>query len=123
VTDLVVVAPLKPGAAERARELLAEGPPFDLDQSVFHRHTVHLSDREAVFVFHAAGSSATLELSAEDPELLRAASAWNEVLAERPRIARAAFEWERAETGSDVSYAATPGPGDSDGGEIYAPRD
>jgi hypothetical protein len=122
VSHLVVVAPLKPGMAERARELLAAGPPFDLERMDFVRHAVHLTDREIVFVFEREGDSATLELSAEDPAIWEAAAAWQECFAERPRVARPAFFWERVDTPGGVSFEPTPGPGDSDGGDLYPPQ-
>jgi hypothetical protein len=121
VTELVVVVPLKPGAADRVRELLAEGPPFELEDTAFHRHAVHVTDREAIFVFEGTAESTTLVLPAEDPALLEAAAAWREVIAEKPRIARLAFSWERPPSAEDLSFEPTPGPGDSDGGELYAP--
>ena len=123
MTALVVIVPLKPGAAERARELLAAGPPFDLEESAFTRHTVHLTEREAIFVFEGDGDSATLALAAEDPGVWSAAAAWRECLAERPRVARLAFGWERVGAPEDVSFEPTPGPGDSDGGDLYMPGD
>jgi hypothetical protein len=122
MTSLVVVVPLKPGAAERARELLAAGPPFDLERSAFSRHTVYLTDREVVFAFEGEGDSATLALAAEDPEVWSAASAWRECMAERPRVARLAFAWERACSPEDVFFEPTPGPGDSDGGDLFTPE-
>jgi hypothetical protein len=118
---LVVVAPLKPEMADRARELVAEGPPFDLDALGFDRHGVYLTDREAVFVFERADGSPSLALSAEDPALWQAASAWQECFSERPRVARAAFSWERAQALRGVSFEPTPGQGDSDGGDLYPP--
>jgi len=121
VAQLVVVLPLKPGSAARARELLAGGPPFELAETQFRRHAVHLSDREAIVVFEAEAEAATLALHAEDPVLMEAAAAWREVLAEKPRIARLAFSWERPDDSDDLFYAPTPGPGDSDGGELYSP--
>jgi hypothetical protein len=121
LTSLVVVVPLKPGSMGKARELLAAGPPFDLEQSAFSRHAVHLTEREVIFVFEGEGDSATLALGAEEPELLQAASAWKELFAERPRIARLAFAWERVDAVEEVFFAPTPGPGDSDGGDLYAP--
>jgi hypothetical protein len=123
LTSLVVVVPLKPGAVERARELLATGPPFDLEKSAFRRHAVHLTEREVIFAFEGEGDSATLALGAEEPELLKAASAWKELFAERPRIARLAFAWERVELLDEVFFEPTPGPGDSDGGDLYTPGD
>jgi hypothetical protein len=115
------VAPLKPGMAERARELIAGGPPFELENTKFVRHAVHLTDREVVFVFEGEGDSAALELSAEHPVIWEAAAAWQECFADRPRVARSAFSWERAEALRGVSFEPTPGPGDSDGGDLYAP--
>jgi hypothetical protein len=121
LSSLVVVVPLKPGAIERARELLAAGPPFDLEQSAFSRHAVHLTEREVIFVFEGEGDSATIALGAEDPELWEAASAWKALFAERPRIARRAFAWERGELSDELFFEATPGPGDSEGGDLYTP--
>ena len=117
---LVVVAPLREGARERALELLSEGPPFELEGTRFDRHDVHLTDREAIFVFEGPGAS-TLELPGEDPALWRAAEAWQECLAGSPRVAKTAFSWERADEPPDVSFAPTPGPGDSEGGDLFSP--
>jgi hypothetical protein len=122
MSHLVVVAPLKPGMAERARGLLAAGPPFDLGSTAFVRHAIHLTEKEAVFVFEGEGESAVLELAAEDPAIWQAAAAWEECFAERPRVARPGFVWERAEASSDLSFDSTPGPGDSDGGDVYPPQ-
>jgi hypothetical protein len=96
VNALVVVAPLKAGELQRARELLDEGPPFDLEASRFEEHEVFLTSNEAVFVFVGGSASAgTLTLAAEDPQVWRAAKAWGEVLDGRPRIARSVFSWKR----------------------------
>jgi hypothetical protein len=96
VSTLVVVAPLKDGALERARELLAEGPPFDLEASRFEKHEVFLTSREVVFVFKGGpGPGGTLALAAEDPQVWRAAKDWGECLDGRPRIARSVFAWKR----------------------------
>jgi hypothetical protein len=98
MSRLVVVAPLKEGSLARAKELLAEGPPFALEDSRFDSHEVFLTDREVVFVFE--GSSAegeTLTLAAEDPAIARAAEAWAECLDGRPRLARSAWSWKRSQ--------------------------
>jgi hypothetical protein len=100
VSRLVVVAPLRPGGAERARELLDAGPPFDLEGSPFEAHEVFLTPNEVVFVFDGGKSSEAVKLAAEDPAVWRAAKAWAECLEGRPRIAREAFSWKR-ETASD----------------------
>jgi hypothetical protein len=121
VSRLVVIVPLKAGARERAEELLRQGPPFDLEATQFDRHHVFLTDREAVFLFEGAGPSSTLQLPGEDPALWRAADAWSECMAERPRIASTAYSWLRPAEPEGVSFAPTPGPGDSEGGDIYTP--
>ena len=121
MAQLVVVLPLRAGTADRARELLAGGPPFDLEETEFQRHTVHMTEREVLFVFDAEAQSTTLTLPGEDPALWQAAVAWREVLDGKPRVARLAFSWARPEASDEVSYEPTPGPGDSDGGDVYAP--
>jgi hypothetical protein len=100
VTRLVVVAPLRPGGADRARELLDAGPPFDLEGSRFDAHEVYVTPNEVVFVFDGGESAGALSLAAEDPAVWRAAKAWAECLDGRPRIAREAFSWKRG-TASD----------------------
>jgi hypothetical protein len=55
MSRLVVIAPLRENARERAVQLLSEGPPFQLEETAFDRHQVYLTDREAVFVFEGPG--------------------------------------------------------------------
>jgi len=96
MSTLVVVAQLKPGGDARARELLEEGPPFELAGSPFDSHEVFVTPQEVVFVFQGRGAAGqTLSLPAGDPNVWRAAKAWSECLEGRPRIARSAFVWER----------------------------
>lgn len=96
MSRLVVVAPLRPGAEARARELLDEGPPFDLEGSAFDAHEVFVTPQEVVFVFEGTASAGeTLSLAAEDPGIWRAAKDWADCLDGRPRIARSAFSWMR----------------------------
>jgi hypothetical protein len=98
MTRLVVVAPLKPGCADRARELLDAGPPFELEESRFDSHEVFLSESEVVFVFEGEPvAGETLTFAADDPGISRAAKAWSECLDGRPRVARSAFSWKRAQ--------------------------
>ena len=95
MSRLVLVVPLEEGAATRARELLRDGPPFELETTHLERHEVFLTDYEAVFVFETAGEAPALELEAGDPPRRKAAAAWREVMAGRPRKAETAFSWER----------------------------
>jgi hypothetical protein len=54
-----------------------------------------------------------------DPELWEAATAWAEHVAGPPRIAESAVSWSGSEPEEDISFLPTPGPGDSDDGNIY----
>lgn len=95
MSRLVLVVPLREGSLDRVRELLAEGPPFELATTHLERHEVYLTDREAVFVFEAPGEEPPLRLQAGNPALRNAAAAWRECMAGRPRKAETAFFWLR----------------------------
>lgn len=95
MSRLVLVVPLREGTAARARALLAEGPPFELETTELERHEVYLTDREAVFLFETAGDEPPLQLRAGNPMLRQAAAAWRECMAGRPRKAETAFSWAR----------------------------
>ena len=80
-----------------------------------------LSDSEAIFVF-AAVSEVSLHQLLTDARVWIGAAGWHDVVAGAPRIAKAFYTWETAPAGlDDVFFDATPGPGDSDGGDIYSP--
>jgi hypothetical protein len=121
VSRLVAVLPLLPGARDRAEALLRQGPPFDLEQTQFDRHQVFLTDREVVFVFEGERPSDAVGLRAADPALWQAAEGWQACLSEPPRMAVTAYSWERTEAEEGVSFRSTPGPGDSEGGDVYSP--
>jgi hypothetical protein len=48
-----VIVPIEPGTHERARELLAGGPPFDPEAVGLERHQVFLTTDEVVFLFES----------------------------------------------------------------------
>ena len=114
----VVVVPLQEGASRRAAELLRKGPPFDPEEVGLERHHVFLTDQEAVFVFEADDPGATERLAANG-NLWSSAAAWKDLVAGPPRLADDAYSWLRPHVPDDVSFAATPGPGDSDGGDLF----
>jgi hypothetical protein len=95
VSRLVLVVPLEEGAATRVRELLRDGPPFELETTHLERHEVFLTDREAVFVFETAGEAPGREREAGNPRRRKAAAAGRGGRAGRPRTAETAFSWER----------------------------
>lgn len=122
MTGVVVLLPLKPGTRQRVRDLLAQGPPFDLVAAGLTRHQVFLADREAVFVVELPSESA-IEHLAKNTDFWVTAAAWRECVAGPARLARLAFSWVRpGDASGDVSFAATPGPGDSDGGDVFSPK-
>ena len=114
----VVVLPLREGASARAAELLRRGPPFDPAAVGLERHNVFLSDQEAVFVFEA-DTPDTAERLVGEGSFWSAASAWKDLVAGPPRLADDVYSWLRPHVPDDVSFAPTPGPGDSDGGDLF----
>jgi hypothetical protein len=120
MSRVAVILPLKPGARARAEELLAQGPPFDPEAAGLESHDVFVSDDEAVFIFEALEQDLLDRLAAETP-VWGAAVAWKDLVAGPPRLAQAAYSWRRPEPEDNVSFAPTPGPGDSDGGDVFPP--
>jgi hypothetical protein len=117
---VVVVLPLKEGTHDRAAVVLEHGPPFDPERAGLDRHQVFLTDREAIFVFEAEAADAVDRL-VKDTTLWGAAATWKELVAGPPRVADEAFSWLRAHPMEYISFAPSPGPGDSEGGDLYAP--
>lgn len=116
---LAIIVPLKQGAREEVRSLLEAGPPFDPNAvQGLDRHEVFLTSNEVVFLFESGlARDALAELSRL--EIWQAGSAWYEHLEGPPRIAENVYSWSRVEAEGDAFYLPTPGPGDSDGGDIY----
>jgi len=114
-----IVLPLKEGAKSEAQSLLAAGPPFDLEHTRIERHEVFLTEREVVFVFVSPLGIEALEPLLADPDFWRGAAAWREHLAGPPRLAQGVYSWERSEPSNDLLFLPTPGPGDSEGGDIF----
>ena len=93
---IAIVASLKPGTEERARELLASGPPFDPGIAGLTRHVVYLSAGEVLFVFEGPEVEWRLDQLVDAPFQWAVSSAldeWREIVVDNVRIARPAFEW------------------------------
>jgi hypothetical protein len=97
VEQMAVVLPLKKGAIETARALVADGPPFDPADAEIEHHELFLTEREAIFVFTGANACESVRRFAEDTAVWRAADRWAACLAGPPRLAEAAFSY----TGED----------------------
>ena len=117
---MTVVLPIKPESHASVHALLEGGPPFDPEQlEGLDRHEVFLTPQEVIFLFDSRfGLEAFAKLIA-DPGLWPSAVAWREHIAGSPRIAEDVYSWARRDDIGDVSYLATPGVGDSDGGDIF----
>ena len=120
MSRLAVVVPLRDGERDRARSLIRAGPPFDLHESGLESHYVFVTDSEVVFLF-AGESRAAIERLAGEAHLWTAASAWKDVLAGPPRIAEDAYAWVQPKGLDGATFASTPGPGDSEGGDLFEP--
>jgi hypothetical protein len=114
----VVVLPLREGASKQAADLLRGGPPFDPEEVGLERHHVFLTEAEAVFVFEAESRDVAERLVGEG-SFWSAASAWKDLVAGPPRLAEDAYSWVRPNVPDNVSFDPTPGPGDSDGGDLF----
>lgn len=117
---LALVVPLKPGAEEAVRGLLAKGPPFDpASIAELDRHEVYLTPEEVVFTFQSDSGSDAIGAMLSQPDFWQAAGAWQEHLDGPPRVAEDVYSWARADDADELSFLPTPGPGDSDGGDIF----
>jgi hypothetical protein len=118
--SIALVVPLKPGSDEAVRALLAQGPPFDPEQlPELEHHQVFVSDEQVIFAFQSSGGVDAFASRLVDPDLLQAALAWREHVAGPPHIAEGVYSWTRSEESEELSFLPTPGPGDSDGGDIF----
>jgi hypothetical protein len=99
VFRLAIIARLKSNCEQRAAELIAEGAPFDPEESGFDRHVVFLSATEVVFVFEGTEVDARLDDLIENPFRWMVSDAfdeWRPLIEDHPRIARERYFWERA---------------------------
>jgi hypothetical protein len=114
-----IVVAIKPEARDAVRALLENGPPFDPEQMKgLDRHEVFLTPHEAIFLFDSQLGADPLEPLLAEPEFWQAAAAWRDHIAGPPRIADV-YSWTRRDESDDLSYLPTPGPGDSEGGDIF----
>jgi len=84
--QVAVIVPLKTGCVEQAKELVAQGPPFDPAALGLKRHQVFITAREAVFVFAGPQVRKKLERATRNPTLWGAGLAWTACIAGRPRL-------------------------------------
>jgi nucleotide-binding universal stress UspA family protein len=106
---MVITAKLNEGAEEKARKLLAAGPPFDPGRGDFVRHAVYLSGDTVIFLFEGEQVEHHVSQLVNDPRLSAGFGAWAPLLAEQPRLAREAYYWDTKEDTMKKILIATDG--------------
>ena len=119
VKRAIVIIPIKDGSHEHVRRLVGEGPPFARGDPELERRHVFVTEGEVAIFLEGTGTSLQRVLAA--PSLAAVAAAWGEFVASPPRVAEDAHCWVKVDDGEGLSFEPTPGPGDSEGGDVYPP--
>jgi hypothetical protein len=115
-----MIVPLVHGAGDRARALIAAGPPVDPAAWAIEEQQVFVTDSEIAFVFETADGG-ILERLGSGPTLWATRSEWREIAAGTPHVALAGYSWSRPEDEkTGLAFKPTPGPGYSEGGDVFA---
>jgi hypothetical protein len=107
--EVAVIVPLKKDRMAQAKELVAQGPPFDPAALGLTRHEVFLTADKAIFVFAGAHVRAKLERMTRDPTLWRVGIAWRGCIGGRPRLAAASDTRPGTDDQPVYSWAANGG--------------
>ncbi|TML17858.1 MAG: hypothetical protein E6G33_01900 [Actinobacteria bacterium] len=92
---LMIIARLHEGAHDEAEELIAKGPPFDVEELGFHRHAAYLTAGEVAFLFEAPEVEWIVNDIVDDPVMAAAFGPWQKLIDGPPRIAHERFYWSR----------------------------
>ena len=92
---ILVGARLKPGAGDRARELLRGGPPFPPEATPLVLHEAYLVGDEVVFLFDTDDAMAFEQVA--EPDFWAAAGAWRDLITGEVRLAERVYSWSRDE--------------------------
>jgi hypothetical protein len=90
---IAIIGKLKPGALERAEEIVKQGPPFELDMAGLERHSVFVSHDHVVFVFEGLGVERIVADLANHPVVAAEFSTWGPLLDGTPTLAHERFSW------------------------------
>jgi hypothetical protein len=116
MSRFVITARLKRGSEPMVREILRQGPPFELASSSLERHEVFLAQDELVFLFEGPQADREAMRLLDSPHALGSASRLATHIRGRPRLPKEIFSWERPADLEGLSFTPQPGPGDSEGG-------
>jgi hypothetical protein len=95
VNRLMIIARLREGAHQEAENLIAAGPPFDLEGLGFHRHAAYLTAGEVVFLFEAPEVEWIVNDIVDDVPISAAFGPWYNLIDGPPRLAHERFYWSR----------------------------
>jgi nucleotide-binding universal stress UspA family protein len=109
VERMAITIRLRPGNEERAKELLASGPPFDPGRAGFARHAVYVGPELVVFEFEGDDLERRLSALVNDRLHTAAFAAWAPLLAETPALAHPAYYWAAREDAMKKILIATDG--------------
>jgi hypothetical protein len=101
--QVTVVLPLRKRRLVQARELVAQGPPFDPAVLGLARHEVFVTGEEAIFVFEGRNVRRMLERLSGDPTLWQAGLAWRSCIGGRPRLVNGTY---RPSSQPDFTWSA-----------------
>ena len=92
--QVAVVARIREGTGARARELIAQGPPFDPRELGFGSLAVYLSPGEVIFHFEGKDAAQKLADLIDDMVVSASFSAWAPLLEGTPKLAHESYFWE-----------------------------
>jgi hypothetical protein len=107
--EVAIVVPLRKARIAQAKELVAQGPPFDPASLGLTRHEVFLTADKAIFVFAGPHVRAKLERMTRDPTLWHVGIAWRGCIGGRPRLAAASDTRPGTDDQPAYSWAANGG--------------
>jgi hypothetical protein len=120
VSQAMLVATLREGVSGAVERLLRSRSPFpswtDAD-----RLAAFVTTNEVVFLFEGDESTQQRVGALEDVASWADSPRWAEWVTGRPRVAGPVFWLERGRDLEGVFFTPTPGPGDSDGGDLLLP--
>ncbi len=105
---IATIARLKPGAVHKAREVLAEGPPFDPGMSGCDRHDVYLSGEWVVFVFEGLKVASLVEAITSDLGRSSSLAAWMPLVDGLPRLLHCEYHWAAPTALTDDRQGVVP---------------
>jgi hypothetical protein len=120
MTRIAMIVPLVEGTGERARALIGSAPPLDPAALAIEEQEVFVTDSEIAFVFETSDHGILERLAGTTSWV--AEPQWREIVAGKPHVAQVDYSWSRPDDEPiGLAFKPTPGPGYSEGGDVFAP--